>query len=206
MEVINDQEKILDEQIAELEKAKAICSQMIQEENVTYENLDIEAYVPELPTYWEKNKKTLKLDSVSILRFCGGTFVWGIITLVSMIIALCSYPGLPELIPIQYSGGQASSLVNKIFIFSYPIVCVILRLFFKQYFRWRMLMNDRELNDTISDYVTNFMCFVTLTAQIFSILFIYGYVKNVVFMLSVDGLVFVGILLKVLLKRIATAS
>lgn len=200
MEVISAQEKILDEQIIDLEKAKVICRQMLQEENVTYENLDIEAYVPELPTYWEKYKKIFQMDSAGFLSFCGGTFVWGMITVVSLIIALCSYPYLPELIPVQYSGGQASSLVNKNFIFVYPIVCVILRLFFKRYFRWKMLMTDRDLNDMISDYVTNFMCFVALTTQIFSVLFVYGHAKNAVLMLSVDGLVFLGLLIKGLMK------
>lgn len=205
-EVICAQEKILEEQIGELEKAKAICRQMMKKESVTYENLDIEAYVPELPAYWEKNKRTFKLDSVSFLHWWGGTFVWVVITLVSFLTALCSYPYLPELIPVQYSGGKANSVMNKLCIFAYPIICVILRLFFKSYFRWRMLMTDRELNDMISDYVTNFMCFVALSAEIFSILFVFGHVKNVVVMLSVDGLVFAGLLLKCLIKRNATVG
>lgn len=194
-EVINVQEKSLDEQIIDLEKAKNICQMMMEDSELTYDNLDIEIYVPKLTEYWETNKKVLRMDSVSFIYMWSGTLVWIIMTGICLAVALLSYPGLPEQIPIQYSGGEASSTVKKIFIFAYPLFCVIIRLFFRIYFRWKLRISNQKINDLVSDYLTNCLSFVVLSAEIFSVLFINGYVKNVVLMLLIDGVVLGGTLI-----------
>lgn len=194
-EAVSGQEKILEEQIADLEKAKAICRMMAEDEGLTYDNLDIGRYVPEIPEYWKDNKKIFRLDSVSFLYLWGGFTAWAVIAAACLVIALLAYGNLPEQIPIQYSGGQASTMVKKIFIFAYPAACVVIRLFFRTYFRWKLRISDRHINDLASDYLTNFFCFVALSAEVFSILFVFGYVKNVVLLLAADAVVFIGMLI-----------
>lgn len=200
MEIISEQEKILGDQIVDLEKAKSICRQMMNSQPISYENLNIEAYVPELPKYWEGNKKLFQLDSVSFLHMWGGTIVWAVITTLCLLVALCCYSNLPDLIPIQYSGGYVSSSVKKIYIFAYPVACIIIRLFFRSIFRWKLNISVQLFNDLISDYLTNFMCFTALSVEIFSILFVYGYVKNIVLLLIVNAVVFVILLIKGITK------
>ncbi|MDO4455055.1 MAG: MerR family transcriptional regulator [Eubacteriales bacterium] len=194
MDAICEQEKILDDEILELNRAKTICRQMIADGEMNYDTLDIERYTERLPEYWRENKKVFKLDSVSFLCMWGGTLVWGAITLISLLVGILTYPYLPDQIPVQYSAGEASSTIPKLCIFFYPVACMIIRMFFRAYFRWKFGIQHR-INDLISDYMTNCLCFVALSAEIFSVLFVYGYVKNVVIMLFVDAIVLGGALI-----------
>jgi len=204
-DIICEQEKILDGQISDLQRAKKICAQMMEDEEINYDTLDIERYTKRLPEYWKENKKVFKLDSVRFLSIWGGSMIWGIITLASLLIGIVMYPYLPEQIPVQYSGGKASSLVPKLCIFLYPVACIIIRILFRGYFRWK-LQSQTYINNMISDYMTNCLCFVALSAEVFSILFLYGYVKNVVLMLAVDAIVLGGAFICGIYKTYANPS
>ena len=46
----------------------------------------------------------------------------------------------------------------------------------------------------ITEYLTNYMCFIVLSVEIFSILFTFGVVKSVVVLLFADTAVFIGLL------------
>lgn len=61
-------------------------------------------------------------------------------------------------------------------------------------------MNSRY-GELITEYLTNYMCFVALSVEVFSILFIYGIVKNVVILLFADTAVLLGLLLIGLIKK-----
>ncbi len=54
-----------------------------------------------------------KLDSVSFLYIWGSFITWLVITIAGLLIALLFYTKLPSEIPIQWSDGLASSLVDK---------------------------------------------------------------------------------------------
>ncbi len=49
-------------------------------------------------------------------------------------------------------------------------------------------------------YLTNYMCFIVLSVEIFSILFTFGVVKSVVVLLFVDTAIFIGLLVVGLVK------
>ena len=62
---------------------------------------------------------------------------------------------------------------------------------------------DNELKKErrdIDGYLTNYMCFIVLSVEIFSILFTFGVVKNIVVLLFVDTVVFIGLLVVGLTK------
>ena len=44
---------------------------MLDEENISYEKLQVEQYVTDLHDYWKDNRTVFKLDSVSFL------YIWG---------------------------------------------------------------------------------------------------------------------------------
>ena len=86
---------------------------MLDEESISYEKLQVEQYVTELQDYWKDNQTVFKLDSVSFLYIWGSMLTWIMITVLCLIIGALSYSKLPTEIPVQWSKGVATSLVNK---------------------------------------------------------------------------------------------
>lgn len=198
-EVIQKQNKILRCQISELNRAKKLCEKMLDEETIEYSDLKVEQYVAELEKYWSDNKPVFKLDSVSFLYIWGSFVTWTIITVVCLLIALLFYTKLPPKIPVQWSDGAVSSLVDKKFIFAYPIACIVIRYFVRPIIYGKLQMNF--YCEVMTEYLTNYMCFLALSVELFSILFIYGIVKNIIAMLVVDTVVLIGVLIRGLAKK-----
>ena len=198
-EVIQKQNDMLNGQIADLNRAKILCEKMLDAENMEYDDLKVEQYVTELEDYWNDNRPVFKVDSVSFLYIWGSFVTWAVITIVCLLTALLSYANLPQEIPVQWSDGQASSLVNKIFIFAYPAVCIVIRYLIRPVIYAKLRMNNRY-EEIIAEYLSNYMCFIALSAEVFSVLFIYGVVKNIAAVLLVDTAVFIGLLIAGLIK------
>ena len=176
-----------------------MCEKMLEEETISFEKLHIEQYVTELQDYWKENQAVFKLDSVSFLYIWGRMLIWTIITILCFIIGIMSFSKLPTEIPVQWSGGVATSLVNKNWIFICPVICIIIRYLLKP-FIYAKLQMDNSYGEIITEYLTNYMCFIVLSIEIFSILFVFGLVKNVVMLLFVDTAVFIGVLVVGLIK------
>lgn len=198
-EVLQKQNDMLNGQIADLNRAKILCEKMLDAENMEYDDLKVEQYVTELEDYWNDNRPVFKVDSVSFLYIWGSFVTWAVITIVCLLTALLSYANLPQEIPVQWSDGQASSLVNKIFIFAYPAVCIVIRYLIRPVIYAKLRMNNRY-EEIIAEYLSNYMCFIALSAEVFSVLFIYGVVKNIVAVLAVDTAVFIGLLIAGLIR------
>ena len=198
-EVLQKQNDMLNGQIADLNRAKILCEKMLDAENMEYDDLKVEQYVTELEDYWNDNRPVFKVDSVSFLYIWGSFVTWAVITIVCLLTALLSYANLPQEIPVQWSDGQASSVVNKIFIFAYPAVCIVIRYLIRPVIYAKLRMNNRY-EEIIAEYLSNYMCFIVLSAEVFSVLFIYGVVKNIVAVLAVDTAVFIGLLIAGLIK------
>ena len=198
-EVLQKQNDMLNGQIADLNRAKILCEKMLDAENMEYDDLKVEQYVTELEDYWNDNRPVFKVDSVSFLYIWGSFVTWAVITIVCLLTALLSYANLPQEIPVQWSDGQASSLVNKIFIFAYPAVCIVIRYLIRPVIYEKLRMNNRY-EEIIAEYLSNYMCFIALSAEVFSVLFIYGVVKNIVAVLAVDTAVFIGLLIAGLIR------
>ncbi|MBD5500766.1 MAG: MerR family transcriptional regulator [Lachnospiraceae bacterium] len=194
IEIIEKQTETLQVQIEGLNNAKTMCERMLETGNVSFDELQVERYVTDLETYWSDNKPVFKLDSVSFLFIWGSFITWTIITLLCLIIGILSYTKLPSEIPVQWDNGIATSVVDKKFIFIYPLVCIIIRVLLRPVIYVRMLMNYLY-GELITEYLSNYLCFIALSVELFSILFIYGLVKSVVAVLLVDTVVLIGILI-----------
>ena len=178
-EMLEKQKEVLKNQITDLNKAKLMCEKMLDEESISYEKLQVEQYVTELQDYWKDNQTVFKLDSVSFLYIWGSMLTWITITVLCLIIGTLSYSKLPTEIPVQWSKGVATSLVNKNWIFICPVVCVIIRYLLKPFIYAKLQMNN-YYGEIITEYLTNYMCFIVLSVEIFSILFTFGVVKNII--------------------------
>lgn len=191
--VIQRQSEILKTQISDLNRAKTLCERMLRSNAMSYEEFQVEEYVGKLQEYWDDNKRVFRLDSVSFLYIWGSFITWGIIAVLCLFVGLWSYGNLPPQIPVQWNHGAVSSLVNKNFIFAYPVVCIILRYLIRPVMYAKLQMGN-AFGEIITEYLTNYLCFVVLSVEIFSILFLYGVVKNIVAVLFVDAVVLLGML------------
>ena len=198
-EIIEKQNEVLKNQITDLNKAKLMCEKMLEEKSISYEKLQVEQYVTELQDYWKDNQTVFKLDSVSFLYIWGSMLTWTTITALCLIIGVLSYSKLPTEIPVQWSNGVATSLVNKNWIFIYPVICIIIRYLLKPFIYAKLQMNN-YYGEIITEYLTNYMCFIVLSVEVFSILFTFGVVKSVVVLLFVNTAVFMGLLVVGLTK------
>lgn len=57
------------------------------------------------------------------------------------------------------------------------------------------LLKNYLYGELISEYLSNYLCFIALSVELFSILFLYGLVKSVVAVLFADTAVLIGILI-----------
>ena len=97
----------------------------------------------------------------------------------------------------RYSGSTV--YVNKNWIFICPVICIIIRYLLKPFIYAKLQMNN-YYGEIITEYLTNYMCFIVLLVEIFSILFTFGVVKSVVVLLFVDTAIFIGLLVVGLVK------
>lgn len=198
-EMLEKQKEVLKNQITDLNKAKLMCEKMLDEESISYEKLQVEQYVTDLHDYWKDNRTVFKLDSVSFLYIWGSMLTWTMLTALCLIIGALSISKLPTEIPVQWSKGVATSLVNKNWIFICPVICIIIRYLLKPFIYAKLQMNN-YYGEIITEYLTNYMCFIVLSVEIFSILFTFGVVKSVVVLLFVDTAIFIGLLVVGLVK------
>ena len=196
-EVIKVQKQNLEQQLSELENVKMMCEKMLSsDEKIDYDNLDIEQYITNMNDYCNKNKNIFKMDSVSFIYMWGGQLIWGILTISCLFIALFFIGRLPAKIPIQWNNGVVSSFVDKKFIFAFPVACLIIRLVLRPYI-WRWLKLNIIDSETITNYITNYLCFIALSVEVFIILYVYEFVKHITVILFMDTFVLIGGLLLV---------
>lgn len=198
-DVIEKQMAIIKEQIEDLNKAKVMCERILQDGNVSFDELQVESYVTDLQTYWNDNQSVFKLDSVSFVFIWGSFSTWMIITALCFIIGIVSYTKLPSEIPVQWGNGIATSFIDKRFIFVYPFACIVIHVFLRPVIYVKLVINH-PYREPIAEYLANYLCFIALSVEGFSILFVQGLVKSVVVVLLVDTVVLIGILIIGIMK------
>lgn len=193
-EVIKKQTLIIKEQIDGLHKAKAMCEKMMEDGDVSFDELRVEKYVTDLQSYWNDNRTVFEPDSVSFLYLWGSLITWTVITSLCMIVGILSYTKLPDKLPLQWNQGTAVSFMDKKCIFVYPLACIIVRLLIRPVIYAKLCMRCPH-GELITEYLSNYICFIALSLELFSILFVFGLVKSVVTVLLADTIVLIGILL-----------
>lgn len=203
MEVIEKQNEMLQKQLEGLSKAKIMCERMLESGDVSFDELQIEKYVAELQNYWSDNKTVFKLDSVSFLYIWSSLVTWVIIASLCLIIGIVSYAKLPPEIPVQWSEGAVTSLVDRKFIFVYPMVCIAIRLLLRPALYVKLASRNIYGNmygELIAEYLSNYICFIALSAEVFSILFVYDLVNSILVVLAVNTAVLIGMLIAGIIK------
>ncbi len=182
---VKRQAKILDSQIADMESARKLCGAMLKEKEIHFHDLDVERYVTDLEEQWKENPNVLRTDCAGFLYLWGGTVVWSVLLVLSMAAAFFSYSYLPSEIPVQWSGGTVSATAGREAIFAYPAACLVIR-FLLRPFLWRWLYTHTVYSDSLTNYITNFLCFAALSVEIFTLLFLGGAVRHFPIVLLTD--------------------
>ena len=109
------------------------------------------------------NQTVFKLDSVSFLHIWGSMLTWTTITVLCLIIGTLSYSKLPTEIPVQWSKGASTSLVNKNWIFICPVICILIRYLLKPLIYVKLQMNNYygEIINRVFDKLYVFYCIVS---------------------------------------------
>lgn len=187
-QVLEEQVRSLNAQEEALKRAKELCARMIKNEENDFESFEVKRYIGKLPEYWEENRRVFAADAAGFFCLWGGAVVWGLLVMASLLTAVLSYKGLPERIPVQWSGETASSLADRGWIFAYPAACVLVR-FLLRPFLLQWLERRTVFRKSMADYITNYLCFVALSAEVFTLLFTKGIVRWVGVLLVADGAV-----------------
>ena len=169
-------------------------------EIIDYDNLDVEMLVTDVKGYWNQNGNIFKLDSVSFFYMWGGKVVWGILAAVCLLVAVFSFGYLPAEIPVQWNSGTASSFADKRFIFAFPVVCVMIRIFLHP-FVWRWLNRGMIVTEAIADYIVNYFCMIALSIEVFIVLYVNGIMKHVTTILLFDTVVLMALLFMAVRKK-----
>lgn len=193
-DIIEKQTTTIQTQIEGLNQAKTMCERMLASGNISFDELQVEKYVEDLETHWSDNKPVFKLDSVSFLYIWGSLITWSIIASLCLLIGILSYAKLPSQIPVQWDNGIATSVIDKKFIFVYPLACICIRILLRPIIYVRFLINY-TYGELITEYLSNYLCFIALSVEVFSIMFVYGLIKSVVAVLLVDTAALIGILI-----------
>lgn len=192
--IIEKQTSTIQTQIEGLNQAKTMCERMLASGNISFDELQVEKYVADIDTHWSDNKSVFKLDSVSFLYIWGSLITWAIISSLCLLIGILSYTSLPSQIPVQWDSGIATSVVDKKFIYVYPLTCICIRILLRPVIYVRFLINY-TYGELITEYLSNYLCFIALSVEVFSIMFVYGLIKSVVAVLLVDTAALIGILI-----------
>ncbi len=198
--VIENQRSKIEEQMSKMSHSRKVCDQMLQSAHLSYEALEIEEYVADMNAYWEKNQGTLRFDSTGLLYRLGKSSIWWILFLLCLVVAFLSCPWLPNEIPVQWEDGFVTSQVDKFFIFAYPVACILVRTLLRPIFYLR-LRSYFTAGERVTDYVVNSICFLILSVELFSILYIAEMVKYIEIVLAAEGIVFAGLLLGTIHRR-----
>ena len=78
-------------------------------------------------------------------------------------------------------------------IFAFPVACVIIRYILRP-FIWSWLRRNIVDNESVTDYITNYLCFIALSVEVFIILYVNEIVKHVTVILLLDTFVLIGLL------------
>lgn len=194
VEILEKQHVMLQEQIEGFNKAKSLCEKMLEVGNVSFDELQVEKYVADPQNYWGSNKTIINLDTVSFLYLWSSLITWTIIASLCLVTAILSYAELPPEIPVQWSKGVAISLVDKKFIFVYPLACIAIRILLRPILSVKLAAHSIH-GELIMEYLTNYMCFIALSIEVFSILFVFGLAKSILAVLIADTVVLIGILI-----------
>lgn len=190
----------LKEQSQKLDITIEICEELIKTENITFDNLKLDEY----SFYKEKDNRIILKDTIANLYAIKDLVIPWILIIFSIIIALVSYPLLPEKVATDWYGFVATQETNRIVIFLFPFAMAFITVFAKAmisnmiYFR---MPHYLFFVDKIAGYVSIFTAIIIFTYQMYIVLYMGGMKSNFYRIIFTEILVSVVIVIVSLLHN-----
>ena len=73
------------------------------------------------------------------------------------------------------------------------MACIVIRILVRPVLYVRLAAHNIH-GEFITEYLSNYICFIVLSVEVFSILFVYCLVKSILMVLAVDTAVLIGML------------
>lgn len=192
-DVLQDQCAALDVRIHGMEKARSLCQRMLENDEKSLATLDVEKYI-NVQEHWDANRPALKRDIHHFIHWWGGFPVWIFLFCACAAVACVSFFFLPEAIPVQWNGTEVVQTIPRIGIFLYPLACLLIQFLLKPLIsRW--LSKYTVETQCLTGYLGNFLCFVALSLEAFTVCYIFGLCRHVSYVVITDTILFVGLLL-----------
>lgn len=188
--LLNEHIEFLESKVHTFEEAKNICTKIKNESDYCFETLDIEKY----RILNEKNKYSILKDTISNLSFIRNTLFSWLLILLSLLIAIITYPLLPPQIPLNWNQLLVTNEVTKITIFLFPLFSGI-ALWLARSLVWGILFRQMPWKlvylDKIAEYVSIYLIIMIVTYQTYVVLFISGFRGNLDYILLAELVLFV---------------
>lgn len=126
-EFLESHQEYLNERAKGYESLKTKCRTMIKNSETDYKTLDVNKYGEE----GYKNDYVIIRDTISNLAMIKDKVLIGILIIIEILNGFISYFLLPEQIPVEWAGMQVASYGNKLFIFLYPLLSILILLVLK---------------------------------------------------------------------------
>lgn len=182
-----------------LMRAAALCDQLAEDAPESLTALDVTRYTAQPEAYVRENRSVLLRDCESFARWFGGTGCFFLLLVLSALVALWAYPKLPPRIPIQWDHGEVTGSAPRLSIFGYTLAIALIRLWLSGLLRVNCQRYFGYYGDLFAAYAVNGLCLLTLCAEVFTVLYVYGAARSVDTVLLAAG-AFVLVLLALVLR------
>lgn len=198
---VEEQRGKLQKEMQDLEKTELLCEKLLLSSSLDFDSLNPEIFMEDPEHYRQEHRQVWEKDSAGFLSLWGSFAVWGTLTLLCLAVGAFFYSRLPDKIPVQWNAGEISAQADKIFIFAYPAVCILIRLLLRPVLYTKLQSCTQPYGRLGAEFLTNFFCFVALSVEVFTILYIYGLARSIVMVFAVDAVILLGLLAFGLFKR-----
>ncbi len=182
-------QKELSMALTQVQDAVRICNAMLSDSDLHYDNFEPSHYITDFSSHVHSNGKYFIPDTVAFIRFFSGEIIWMVITALCFLLAFIFYRYLPDQIPVQWNAGYVTNTMNRWFIFAYGGFCLLARPFLWPVL-WSRFPITHPLKEVVVNYLISLLCFILLSVQIFTILYLYHILEQVTLVLVLDLFIF----------------
>lgn len=132
--LLSEQVVILENKVKLYESAHLICNELIKHREFAYGSLNVDTYQDGV----KRSDFMLLKDTISNLASLKSQITIGLLLLLSLAIAILSYPLLPDLIPIEWNESAVIRETGKAVLFLFPLAGLMIVLITKPII-WKIL-------------------------------------------------------------------
>lgn len=168
--LLSEQVVILENRVKLYESAHLICNELIKHREFTYGSLNVDTYQDGV----KRSDFMLLKDTISNLASLKSQITIGLLLLLSLAIAILSYPLLPDLIPIEWNESEVIRKTGKAVLFLLPLAGLMIVLISKPII-WKILYINAPYYLVKADCITSrieiYLIVVLISYQLYAVFY-----------------------------------